>query len=1348
MVFKALTSLVSDNNRASNNRTSSRYPVIPGQATGGRRGGSMLIDPSQAIKANSGDLFSRNALEFINGGNGGASAYSEQQLLNAYLSSVYLFAALRRVSNLISRVKVVGEVMEGGNWVRLPADHRLNLLFSRDGAETLSRIWLNHAVYGSSAIYKLKSVRATLEQDNGTPIYDFKDGAVAGLYVLDKPQWDIDENTTYGQIDGIYVNQYDSGDNVFGNRNYLDREEFVFVTDWNPHDPNRGMPLAAVCIHEAVANASIAQWISEYFTRGAMPFIMVSMAEDDPALMTDSDLRKYKKQFEEYWVGIGSSLRSVFFDRAINVEQVGIPADEVAAPDLNSTALEGIAATIGLDRELIVTPEGGSQERHALLIKRAWEDTVIPLAEKYISAFNRDLGLPENMRLVADVSGIAELEADRENKADTEISIYESQLQSYNEARTRLQMPPIEKFDDFFFMDGRAVPIDKIIEASQVPHEQVVDYAMQLWDGNLARRSEILALLGRDIPENMMDGFKYEIEDRTDLVTSMWGDDLLRRSDVLSYLGFNQGELDDNEDGYRSELERGADYGEWVTQLWDDNLLTRSQVLQALDMGLELPEGAPDGYADEIGDRKSNVMDMWGDNLLTRQQTLERLGVELPHNMIDGYVDEIEIKLDRAREAENDYVERIMDYWGDDLITRSSVMDMLRLPKPDNMIDGFQSEVDAQTDAIYEQKNDDRDFYTELWGDNLITRSDISRILDIPMPDGAVDGYVDEVEAISEALTDNQIAEMNAEEEVKSTGNIYKKPEPDPEPPTPTPTPPAGDFIIEELDDASYWRDLVDETVDPLESVISEIEYEDDAYGATEEDWLEDNEDTEGVVLEPNYGGMVDLLPAEALPHADDDIDEYDGMPPYDPYLDDSEVNLYDDDREDDEYGIGDYYTGYAAPNSNPLPPVSADDEFDETAWDENYLEDEAFIEVYDDILNPPVVPMDDIWDEIVDDIEGDFDDAVEVIEDPSESTVGTKDLPRDLYVSLWVGYDERLEALAEQIKEQLGDVEVDWQDPDTYHVTLVYSPDATDQDTDNVMSILPDGVGQLLLHADGISTFDNDDATVIKVGIGRSDALEQLQAKIATAFNAYGIKLSPYSDPADYKPHITLGYAPPNTEIPEIEVDMPIKPQTIYMGRDGYDMVDELPIDDVMEMLAYDESQSDELDEYEITQPLTQDEMVATVTEWYKSHTELMDSVKRDAPAPDTTVDLPENILSYMIEFIVGDSVTDRVIHATIQAIRNGEFDEGVVNAVNPIKQAMDNLKAVQNDAHEELNAWQRATMKRGLKKALKFETHHLTQEMTESVKSELSELGDIDREQVDYIFDKARQELNNQSQ
>lgn len=721
-----------------------------------------IIDPSKAIKSSS-DLFSREALNWINGSlTAYGSPYTENQLLGAYMSSVYMYAALRRVSNLISRVKIVAEIRDGERYVRAPESNKINQIFERDGAETLSRMWLNYAIYGATMIYKVPTRRAISESAVGNIITAYRDGAVDGLYVVDKPQWELDDAGQYGEIQGFHVNQYHSEDGVLKEKHYIERAESIYYTDWNPHDPNRGQSLVSVCIHEAVASAAIAQWMSEYFTRGAMPLILVTM-EDDPALLTDADLLKYKRRFEQYWSGMSSSLRSMFMDRKVNVEQIGINADEVAAPDLMETALEGISATVGLDRELIVTPSGGSQERHALLIKRAWEDTVIPIAEKFVQRIEKDLGLPNGMRLVLDLSHVSELEADREEKSGTEISIYESGLQTYNETRTRLNMPPVKEMEGWYYHDGKPKSLETIIAETSLPSESLRDYVFQLWSEDLAKRSEVLAMLGRNLPSNERDGYRSDLEGAYDFVQGLWGDDLLTRHQVLQLLGYEMPEEAD--DGYRSELERGSDYGDWIVGLWSDNLLTRSQTIELLDMGLSLPQEAPDGYADEIGDRRSNVMDLWGDNLLKRSQVFERLGITPPDDFIDGYIDEVENEIEANSEEKQNEIDKIMDLWGDNLLTRSQVLKLLNIEIPDNFIDGYMDEVEGKTEKYLESETVKRENAIELWGENLLKRRDVAKELGIPEYDDYPDGFQSEIETIMDALSDKKAEALTADPE-------------------------------------------------------------------------------------------------------------------------------------------------------------------------------------------------------------------------------------------------------------------------------------------------------------------------------------------------------------------------------------------------------------------------------------------------------------------------------------------------------------------------------------------------------------------------------------------------------
>ena len=119
-------------------------PVTNQPPNANQKGGGFAIVDSSEYATKSVDLFSRAALEFVNGSSSNLSGYySDNQLLGAYLSSVYVYAALRRISHLISRVKIVAEAHDEGRWSRLPETHKLNMMFQNEGGELLSRTWSN-----------------------------------------------------------------------------------------------------------------------------------------------------------------------------------------------------------------------------------------------------------------------------------------------------------------------------------------------------------------------------------------------------------------------------------------------------------------------------------------------------------------------------------------------------------------------------------------------------------------------------------------------------------------------------------------------------------------------------------------------------------------------------------------------------------------------------------------------------------------------------------------------------------------------------------------------------------------------------------------------------------------------------------------------------------------------------------------------------------------------------------------------------------------------------------------------------------------------------------------------------
>lgn len=448
--------------------------------------------------------------------NGGVygDQYSEVQLEAAYRTSVFLFAAMRRVGNLMSEVKIVGEKRQGDEWVRLPETDHLNRMFSEAGAQFMKHAFIYYATYGSVLIYKRKTKRAVYQAHRGHPITKYSEGAVAGFHLIPNAHWTMLENQYTNEIINFNLAVQDD---VIGDRAILTPEEVVYWHDFDHRRLNWGVSMVSLAINNAVTNAAIARWAAHYFMSGAMPLLLVSVeGNNNSAPMTQTDINRYKQTVQEAWRGLFGkfSLRTLFTDRKLNVEQAGIKAEEVQAPELDRAALNNIASVFQIAPDLIIPPEGGSDNaRHKYLMQDAYYSGVLPICRELATVMTEQLGLSDaGMRVVVDEDDIKALEADRADESATEISIFNAGVQTYGEVQERLKTEPIPELERWININGRFQSVERVLRDDKMPNDAIFQYAPTAWDGNILRLSEIRKIMfNLGMEPGMRDGFKYEI---------------------------------------------------------------------------------------------------------------------------------------------------------------------------------------------------------------------------------------------------------------------------------------------------------------------------------------------------------------------------------------------------------------------------------------------------------------------------------------------------------------------------------------------------------------------------------------------------------------------------------------------------------------------------------------------------------------------------------------------------------------------------------------------------------------------------------------------------------------------
>lgn len=457
--------------------------------------------------------YSEFVQDFIAGTDASDPRYAEGQLENAYTVSVYLFSAMRKVANLASSLNLVAEIKKGNDWERLPADHHLNRIFSDFGSNGIYHAMMFYMLHGEVVMYKRKT-RKALEQaiNNGELLWRYLDSAIAGIHVIPNYNWELERGNDE-IVTGLLLNQIDTSVQEGYSRTRWDRKEFVLFQDFSPSRADYPVGMATLAINDAITDSAISRWMAHYFTSGAMPALLV-MPETEETDQDETELRKQKSLFERMWGGLFSrfSLRAVFTNRRYRVEQVGIDADKVTAPDLKAQTLKSIASVFQLAPDLIVPPEGGSQARHEVLVSQAYTNSILPILDQMCSQISQDFGFTgRNIRITVDRESIEALQAERGEKANSEIAIFQAGAQTLGELQRRLDLPVDERLENFMYTNDGLKSIESVIMLDKAVPDRLATVYSSAWDANVVTRNEYRAILGLNTPAKLPNGFKADL---------------------------------------------------------------------------------------------------------------------------------------------------------------------------------------------------------------------------------------------------------------------------------------------------------------------------------------------------------------------------------------------------------------------------------------------------------------------------------------------------------------------------------------------------------------------------------------------------------------------------------------------------------------------------------------------------------------------------------------------------------------------------------------------------------------------------------------------------------------------
>lgn len=155
------------------------------------------------------------------------------------------------------------------------------------------------------------------------------------------------------------------------------------------------------------------------------------------------------------------------------------------------------------------------------------------------------------------------------------------------------------------------------------------------------------------------------------------------------------------------------------------------------------------------------------------------------------------------------------------------------------------------------------------------------------------------------------------------------------------------------------------------------------------------------------------------------------------------------------------------------------------------------------------------------------------------------------LCVALLIGDDPDLISLQARVRAMYVGDAVTWHDPAEFHVTLLYAAHVTDAEAGPLVESLKAlDVSGLRLALGSLRSFDALGEHALHLRIRRNAALLELQASVYDVFEQAGVRVSAYSRPDAYVPHITLGYCAHKIAPLTFQSSLTIQPRGLIIWR------------------------------------------------------------------------------------------------------------------------------------------------------------------------------------------------------
>ncbi len=218
----------------------------------------------------------------------------------------------------------------------------------------------------------------------------------------------------------------------------------LHIKSFHPLDDWYGMaPLEAALLSVDQHNAAGA-WNQALLNQGARPSgALVYAPKDGPASLSDDQIQRLREEMEQHYMGKANAGRPLILEGGLDWREMSLSPRDMDWLAGRDTAARDIALAFGVPAQLIGIPGAQTYANMAEARLAFYEETVLPLVNRVIGAFDHWLTplYDEELYLDYDVDKISALSARRDALWD---KLQRTDFLTVNEKREALGYGPVE----------------------------------------------------------------------------------------------------------------------------------------------------------------------------------------------------------------------------------------------------------------------------------------------------------------------------------------------------------------------------------------------------------------------------------------------------------------------------------------------------------------------------------------------------------------------------------------------------------------------------------------------------------------------------------------------------------------------------------------------------------------------------------------------------------------------------------------------------------------------------------------------------------------------------------------